>query len=420
MHPASTPPVIVARGLGKSYRLYDQRWHRLAEIATRRRLHREHVALQGLDFELRRGESLGIIGENGAGKSTLLKMLAGVTQPSAGELEIDGTVASLLELGMGFHPEFTGRQNIQLNAAMLGLDEAETRRRVPEIVAFSELGHFIDRPVKTYSTGMAMRLGFAIAVQVEPDVLIIDEALSVGDGYFQKKCMNRLLQFRASGRTLLFCSHAMYYVDCFCERAIWLRDGRVAAHGPSGEVIRAYESFLATKSESLGEQNHPAESRSGPARLEGVRFPGQVEGSPPHFRCGEPWELEIEWQCDDPDLPIHLAVGINDAGDREICSFATLLAGLPPLRGGGRQRTRLVIPALPLLKGDFSLYVFLLDEEGLHVYDQKILPAAFSVASHGYRFGVVEVAHRWETSVPASPPARLAGTAVGSAADRTV
>src|SRR6185503_10159017 len=182
-----------------------------------------------------------------------LKILCGVTQATAGSLQVDGRVAAILELGAGFHPDFSGRQNAVLNAALLGLSEREVAAALPRIVAFSELGDFIDRPVKTYSTGMAMRLGFSIATQVEPEVLIIDEALSVGDGYFQKKCMDRLRLFVGAGGTLLFCSHAMYYVSAFCERALWLRQGRVEALGPVAAMVRDYENFLVAKSARAAE-----------------------------------------------------------------------------------------------------------------------------------------------------------------------
>src|SRR3954462_14918455 len=240
-------PVVIAEELSKVYKVYKPPWDRLRELVTRRPRHREFHALEKASFSLPRGEGLAIIGENGAGKSTLLKTLAGITAPTSGSVTVRGKVASILELGSGFHPEFTGRQNIVLNAAMLGLSQDELRRKLPDIVAFSELGDFIDQPVKTYSTGMAMRLSFSIATQVEPDVLIIDEALSVGDGYFQKKCMDRLRRFVDGGGTLLFCSHAMYYVSAFCQRALWLRQGRAEALGPTEEVVREYENFLVAK-----------------------------------------------------------------------------------------------------------------------------------------------------------------------------
>src|SRR4051794_16415512 len=230
------PPAVTVERLGKIYRVYASPWDRLRELLTRQPRHRDFHALEDVSFTLPRGEGLAIIGENGAGKSTLLKILAGITAPSGGTVTVQGKVASILELGSGFHPELTGRQNIVLNAAMLGLSQAVLRQKMPAIIAFSELDEFSDQPVKCYSTGMAMRLGFSIATQVEPDILIIDEALSVGDGYFQKKCMDRLRRFVDGGGTLLFCSHAMYYVSAFCQRALWLRRGRAEALGPTEEV----------------------------------------------------------------------------------------------------------------------------------------------------------------------------------------
>ncbi len=301
-------PLIAIDRLSKTYRVYPKPWHRLRELVTAKPCHQPFDALSGVSFELRQGESLGIIGENGAGKSTLLKLLSGVTTPTAGTMAVRGKVASLLELGMGFHPEFTGRDNIRLNAAMLGLSEAEVVRKIPEIIAFSELDEFIDRPVKTYSTGMAMRLGFAIAVQVEPEILIIDEALSVGDGYFQKKCMGRIQRFVASGRTLIFCSHAMYYVSAYCQRAMWLRHGRIAALGPVEQVVREYENFLLSKGPATppageGDEEAPraagdGEAAGGPARIVSVR---QVSDGPAgSYRHRDPWELEIEWRTSEP------------------------------------------------------------------------------------------------------------------------
>ncbi len=341
---------------------------------------------------------MGLIGENGAGKSTLLRILAGVTQPTRGELQVVGRVASLLELGMGFHPDFTGRQNIRLNAAMMGLDESAVQEKLPAIIAFSELGDFIDRPVKTYSTGMTMRLGFSIAAQMEPDILVIDEALSVGDGYFQKKCMDHLLAFLASGRTLIFCSHAMYYVSSFCQRAIWLRHGKVEKYGPVDEVVRAYETYLAAKAAPGAAFDLPHQPpKPGPARLRHVRFPGHEAEQPPHFRPLAPWSLEVEWEVDRPDLGHHLGVGVNAADGSEICAFATHLDGQAPFSGQSDYRIRLEIPELPLVKGEFTLYLFLLDEVGLHVYDQLVLPTAFTVASDSYRFGWFHVAHRWQS-----------------------
>jgi len=381
---------VEAEGLTKVYRAYASPWDRLRELVSRRPRHREFRALEGVGFSIPRGEGLAIVGENGAGKSTLLKILAGITRPTAGSFRVQGKIASILELGSGFHPEFTGRQNIVLNAAMLGLSEEEIRRKMPDILAFSELGEFIDQPVKTYSTGMAMRLGFSIATQVEPEVLIIDEALSVGDGYFQKKCMDRLLRFVDGGGTLLFCSHAMYYVSSFCQRALWLKGGRQQALGPVADVIREYENYLVAKNVAAEE----AEEASGEVAHRLARFTSiRLVDPEPLYTHGQPWELEIEWETDDPALAFHIGVGINRVDEVEVCSFATHLDGMPPRTGERHYRVRLRIPELPLLKGEFTVYVFLLDTAGLHIYDQRRLPRAFTVHTPTYAFGLIRADH---------------------------
>jgi ABC-type polysaccharide/polyol phosphate transport system ATPase subunit len=447
-------PAVQVEQLTKIYRVYASPWDRLREALLRRPRHREFRALADLSFSLPKGEGLAIIGENGAGKSTLLKLLAGIGVPTSGALRVRGKVASILELGSGFHPEFTGRQNIVLNAAMLGLSERELQQKLPSIVAWSELGDFIDQPVKVYSTGMAMRLGFSIAIQVEPDVLIIDEALSVGDGYFQKKCMDRLLQFVGAGGTLLFCSHAMYYVSAFCQRALWLRQGRAEALGPVAEVVRDYENFLLAKSApaagahaqdrsavadraggggggtgvaaSGGSAGEEGGSEAGgaplaPARLLGVRVSGGASaeapaGAVPLFAPGDDLELEIEWESQRPDLAFHVGIGINRLDDLEVGSLATHLDGRPPMTGRTRYRLGVVLPRLILVKGEFTLYVFLLDEVGLHIYDQRIYRRAFGVHSPGYAFGMVTLEHHWQEPAGRAAPAAAASALAASAA----
>lgn len=417
-------PAVQVENLEKVYRVYAQPWHRLLVPFGAKPRHREFRALAGVSFDLPRGQGLAIVGENGAGKSTLLKILAGITSPSAGRSVVRGKIASILELGSGFHPEFTGRQNIVLNAAMLGLSEAEVREKTPAILDFAELGDFIDQPVKVYSTGMAMRLGFAIATQVEPDVLIIDEALSVGDGYFQKKCMDRLERFVGAGGTLLFCSHAMYYVSAFCQQALWLKNGRPQALGPVLEVIHEYENFLVAKSGSAAAAaaepmpeppsdqgpTAPADQPlTGPARLTGVRQLAESGVETARYASGSTFRLVVSWATDDPNLGFHLGVGINRTDGVEVCSFSTHLDGLAPVSGEREYRAVLEVPALPIVKGEFSLYVFLLDHRSLHVYDQRLLRGAFSVESADYRIGLINVEHAWDVqwggrlALPISP-----------------
>ncbi len=237
--PDGAQPTLDAQQLGKEYRLYDSPAQRLLSLLSNRHNYRSHWALQGVTFQLRRGQCLGLIGDNGAGKSTLLKLLAGTLQPSCGTLARHGRVTAILELGAGFHPDFTGRQNLYFGGSLIGIDAAQMRTLEASIIAFSELGDAMDRPIKTYSSGMVVRLAFALVTALEPQVLIIDEALAVGDQHFQKKCVERIEAFRNNGCTILFCSHSLYHVQRLCDQALWLHQGQMRALGPTPEVVAA-------------------------------------------------------------------------------------------------------------------------------------------------------------------------------------
>ena len=383
--------IVSTRDLSKTYRVYARPADRLIEGLLRRPRHTPFHALRGISFEVPRGEGLGIIGENGAGKSTLLKILAGITAPTSGEMNRQGSVASILELGSAFHGELTGRQNIVLNAAMFGLNRQQVVDHTPDIIEFSELGRFIDQPIKTYSTGMVMRLGFAIATQVDPDVLLIDEALSVGDGYFQRKCMQRLGRYVEEGGTLLICSHAMYYISAFCKRALWLRDGLIEELGPTQQVVPRYEAFLDAKSTTIADTQETVEATpSSPARITDVRL---TTGTT--YRHASRLELEITWSCDNPEMAFHLAVGLNRPDEVEVASFLSHRTGAGPWTGRTSHAVRLEIPSLPLVKKSFKLYIFLLADDGLHIHDTRILEDAFSVEYDDYPFGIVAIPHRW-------------------------
>ncbi|MCC5822413.1 MAG: ABC transporter ATP-binding protein [Phycisphaerales bacterium] len=236
---------VSCAGVGKAYRIYDRPHHRLLELLGLRHPDKSGSfwAVRGVDLTVRCGECVAIVGRNGAGKSTLLEMIAGTTRPTEGVAGASGRVAALLAMGTGFNPELTGRENIHLNAAVLGLTTAESRERFDAIVAFSGLGEHIERPVRTYSRGMSARLAFSVAAHVDADVLIIDETLAVGDGMFVQKCMRWVRSFRRRG-TLLFVSHATHLVVDLCDRAVWLEDGRVVEDGPAKEVVRAYSASI--------------------------------------------------------------------------------------------------------------------------------------------------------------------------------
>ncbi|MCG5534671.1 ABC transporter ATP-binding protein [Ectothiorhodospira mobilis] len=239
--------MIRVHALSKRFRLYRRPADRLREILLRRPFHTPHQALSDITFQVEPGQSLGIIGQNGAGKSTLLKLLIGVLLPDSGEIHIDGRITGLLELGTGFNPELPGLDNIRINAALLGMSPDEVAQRRDAIIAFAELGDFIDEPVKTYSSGMLMRLGFAIAIHADPACFVVDEALSVGDAYFQQKCMRAIQAFREQGGSVLFVSHDMNAVKTLCDRAILLDGGRILDQGAPKYVVDHYHALLLQK-----------------------------------------------------------------------------------------------------------------------------------------------------------------------------
>lgn len=271
--PLIEAPAIEVRGLGKSYQLYEKPVHRMLQslVGNRHRFYREFWALREVGFEVRRGETLGIVGRNGAGKSTLLQMIAGTLKPTEGSVAVRGRVAALLELGSGFNPEFTGRQNVYLNAAILGLSRAEIDARIGDILAYADIGDFVDQPVRNYSTGMVMRLAFAVVVHVDADVLIIDEALAVGDAFFMQKCMRYLREFRKRG-TMLFVSHDGGAVTSLCDRAVWLERGCVQRIGDARTVMESYlEAALIERQGHVGARRSRGAVREKTLRTREVR-----------------------------------------------------------------------------------------------------------------------------------------------------
>jgi len=331
-----------------------RRFARLAGRATED----EHVwALKDVSFDVQPGEVIGIIGRNGAGKSTLLKILSKITEPTSGRAEICGRVASLLEVGTGFHPELTGRENIYLNGAILGMSRAEIRRKFDEIVEFSEIGRYLDTPVKRYSSGMYVRLAFAVAAHLEPEILIVDEVLAVGDAGFQRKCLSKMSGVARSGRTVLFVSHNMNAVESLCSRAIYLEDGRIRRTGDTEGVIAEY---LTHVFENSGETNLATHS-------------GRVSGAHPIFRrlvlCDETGEsrssfpmggdIHVRIHLDLPssvDSPL-IGVGFNSHTGRHIAVAGSyrVETSLPPLEGPCVLRG--YIPSVMLTPGDYSLVV---------------------------------------------------------------
>ena len=297
-------PRIVARGLGKKYRIYRHPLARLVEWASgdRKVLHHAEWALRGVSFEVSDGESVGIIGMNGAGKSTLLRLLTGTTQPSEGSFHVAGRVAALLELGLGIHPEFDGWRNAMLSLQLLGLDDRQVRDALPFVQEFSELGGHMDQPVRTYSTGMQVRLAFSVATAVRPDVLIVDEALSVGDAYFQHKSTSRIRAFQDEGTTLLFVTHDPGAVKALCQRALLLDRGALLKDGPPDAVFDYYNAMIARKEEDAHieqvESGGRTVTRSGSreAEITAVTLHGADGAERATFAVGEPAVLEVRFR----------------------------------------------------------------------------------------------------------------------------
>lgn len=250
----SSDIAISVHGLSKTYRAYDHPLHALLARATGNRIgrHKEFHVLRDLDFEIRKGESVGIVGMNGAGKSTLLQLICGVCKPTTGAVAVSGRVSALLELGSGFHPDFTGRENVFLQGAIIGLTRQEMIARYDEIVAFANIGEYMEQPVKTYSSGMFIRLAFSTAISVDPEILVVDEALAVGDTGFQVKCMNKMQDLINTGVTLVFVSHNAYQVQRMCSRAIYLDDGKIRQDGQSIDVLASYDLEISRDMRPLG------------------------------------------------------------------------------------------------------------------------------------------------------------------------
>jgi lipopolysaccharide transport system ATP-binding protein len=387
---------VRATGLGKAYPLAARPRERLRQLLWGRPFEGPvHWALRELSLEVPRGGSLGVIGENGAGKSTLLALLAGLTEPTEGMVAVAGRVATLLDLGAGFNPLFTGRENVRLGGAILGLSPREVEARLPDILAFAELGDFVDRPVRTYSSGMYVRLAFALATSVDPDVLVIDEILAVGDQYFQKKCVDRIQAFRRAGVALVFCSHNLYLVKELCEQAVWLREGRVAAMGETGAVEDAYASYLRARMAPGAEAPSWSRPADSPAWLTAVRVV-DGDGVPrEHFLTGEALAIEVEFETATPDLPVHVGVHLvrNDAV--ECFATSTHFGGAVPARHGRQGAIVLRFPALPLFSGTFHVSIGLLDEHGLHPYDLRWRVCEFTVTHRGRESGFCQLEHEW-------------------------
>ena len=416
---ANTDFAIRAQGLSKCYTLFDHPADRLKQMLMRgrRKYFREFWALRETNFELAKGQVMGLIGRNGAGKSTLLQLVCGTVTPTSGNLEVQGRVSALLELGAGFNPEFSGRENVYVSAAILGLSKAEIDRRYDEIVEFSGIVDFIDQPVKTYSSGMFVRLAFAVATSVDPDILIIDEALSVGDGEFARKSFDRIREMKEAGKTILFCSHSLYQVEAFCDQVLWLDQGQTMSFGDPQQVIQKYSAFLMAGSstnlsvseayksiteipadEPLTIENHNKAIGYATFTLIEVSLDGQV-GKNLRGRPGEN-TLSILMRFEsDPSLPSpHVGVTLDYGTLLAVTSAITRSDNVPINRDAcGRGEVIVEFPKLALRKGEYFVGVYLGCENALHIYDSSPVAATLIIEDPLPDPGLVNLPHSWNT-----------------------
>jgi ABC-type polysaccharide/polyol phosphate transport system ATPase subunit len=390
------PGAIRIDGVSRRFRVYPREGRTVKElILSRGRIRAEDVwALRDVSFAVEPGSAVGLIGRNGSGKTTLLRLVSGIIRPTSGTVDVGGRVGSLLELGAGFHPDFTGRENVFLNGSILGLKRAYIRERLDEIVAFAGLERFIDLPVRTYSSGMYMRLGFAIAAHLDSDVLLLDEVFAVGDEAFQRKCFGKILEFKQRGGTIVFVSHDASAVERLCERAILLREGRVELDGPTREAIVRYHALLSDERDPDERAAGLTEWGSGEARIVAVRVEGPEGEERSQFGSGEPLVVRLELRAARPVPPPRVSYELRDESSLLLAGGSHDTAELG-WSGSGSCALRLELDALPLADGRFHLRFGLSDADGGHLYHWLDDAASFVVFPAGGERGLLRLEPRW-------------------------
>jgi len=388
---------ISVEGVSRRFRIHAREARTLKDLFVQRGQTQANDvwALHDVSLDVARGEAVGLIGRNGSGKTTLLRVIAGIIKPTAGHVETEGRIGSLLELGAGFHLDFSGRENVFLNGAIQGLRRADIKQRFDEIVAFAELEHAIDRPVRTYSSGMTMRLGFAIAAFLDADTLLLDEVFAVGDEAFQRKCFGRIFAFKQNGGTIVFVSHDASAVERLCERSVFLDVGRVAFDGPTREAVTRYRQALADDANPAERGAGLREWGSGEATIESAELIGKEGGDRLQFLSGEPFALRVSVAAPDGIPPPRLQLELRDDAGTLVAGHAVDLRGLGWAGGNGERSVRFEIGELPLADGRFHLRLGLTDETGEHVYHWLDDALVFVVYPGGDERGVVRFEGRW-------------------------
>ncbi len=366
----------------------------------------EFWALRDVSFEVQPGETVGLIGPNGAGKSTILKLVSRILTPTEGQITVNGKVSSLLELGAGFHPDLTGRENIYLNGSVLGLSRREINERLDDIIAFAELERFIDIPVKHYSSGMYMRLGFAVAVHVEPDILLVDEVLAVGDATFQRKCLDRVVELSRAGVTIMLVSHDLGTIQSFCKRAIWFEKGVIHSSGHPTDVVMAYLNYMAQQeaarwTHSVGRLSPEQRWGTGRMQIRRVELYDSHDKPSRTFFTGDPMEIRIRFRADQQIKDPIFGLAIHHQNGTHICGPNTSFSGLqiPFVEGVGQIIYR--IPALPLLSGAYTVSVSVHNRADTEMYDYHDRAYPFHVYPGRSReqYGLIALHGEWRAEL---------------------
>ncbi len=400
---------VEVSNITKKFRLYDDKGYTLKEKALHwgRNRYEYREVLKGISFQIKKGEAVGLIGQNGCGKSTVLKLLTKIMYPDSGMICVRGRVSSLLELGAGFHPDMSGRENIYINASILGLTKKEIDRRIDSIIAFSELEEFIDNPVRTYSSGMYMRLAFSVAVSVDADVLLIDEILAVGDVNFQAKCFRKLMEIKGAGTTIVIVSHSMDQVERICDRSFWIQDGQVKQVGSPFDVHRNYLDAMSMKRKQRSvDQAVPDDSEAKPddaVSFVSAKLRNKDQSIESVFQLGEMLVLEIEMDTVQ-NIEEHSECGLIEINlvraDGLFCyGCAAPLHQAKPVRAKGSQQAekmniRLVYPHMNLLPGWYHFDLHIADKEGGTIYFRGNI-AEFEIEADGPQRGLFYLEHEW-------------------------
>ena len=394
--------ILEAKHLSKLYKLYDKPSDRVKESLSfsKKSYHRDYYALKDINFTIKKGETIGVVGKNGSGKSTLLKILTEVLTPTEGELAINGKVAALLELGAGFNGEYTGLKNIYLNGSIMGFTRAEMDKKVDDIVKFADIGDYINQPVKLYSSGMFVRLAFSVATHVEPDILIIDEALAVGDVRFQLKCMDKFLEFKEKGVTIIYVSHDVNSIKRFCDRTLWINEGKLEADGPTDTITDMYLDYLkmldAPEQTALPEETLEYKSNAEIAEIMNVTLLDDKNNQIKNVKHGEKLKVVVDYYVNDDKIksPV-LGVAILRVDNLYICGVNTLLDKVSIPWKKGKNRVILQYERMSLVGGSYYLDVALYDQTATVPFDYQTKYKEFFVEMPYIAEGISILDHKW-------------------------